>query len=50
MARFQSVGMTQYFPIIVKKGSSQLMMGALQYYVGVVFVVYVVDRYILRFI
>ena len=28
MARFQSVGMTQYFRMSVKRGSSQLMMGA----------------------
>ena len=28
MAMFQSVGMTQYFQISVKRGSSQLMIGA----------------------
>ena len=28
MARFQSVGMTQYFQMRVKRGSSQLMTGA----------------------
>ena len=28
MARFQSVGMTQYFQMSVKRGSSQLMTGA----------------------
>ena len=28
MARFQSVGMTQYFQMSVKRGSSQLMIGA----------------------
>ena len=28
MARFQSVGITQYFQMSVKRGSSQLMTGA----------------------
>ena len=28
MARFQSVGMTQYFQMSVKRGRSQLMIGA----------------------
>ena len=31
MARFQSVGMTQYFQMSVKRGSSQLMTGLFRY-------------------